>query len=227
MRRVVAWAIAAAILAGCGSEGVPVGGANTTSLTDTTPLAQLVREFSSAPSRLNDIQHFEEVARPPSDPERAVSVVLATVTDVERGTAQSWGDDEDNPDAGRAVPYDSPDADTKTIHVTAEVTEVLFGELPEQTIRVGLVLPSDADFERLKPEVLELGTVVLPVYRSPVFDYEDDLYGIRRDGSLLLVVDQAGALTAPFFGSDAGALLSNVPTVDRLRARLVKRRSGS
>ena len=164
--------------------------------------------------------HFEEVAQAPSDPERAVSVVVATVVEVEKGTARSWGDDAGNPDARRSVSFDSPDANTKTIHLTAEVTEVLFGEVTEKTIRVGLAVLAEADFERLKPEVLRLGTVVLPIYRSPVFDYDDSLYGIRRDGSLLLVVDRADVLSAPYHGSDAGRLLSNVPTLDRLRVQL-------
>lgn len=217
MRRVAAWAIAGAALAGCTSDDVPAGGGEAGM---TPPVAELIQGFSSAPSRMNDIQHFEEVAQPPSDPERAVTVVVATVLDVEKGTARSWGDDEGNPEAGRAVPFDSPDADTKTIHLTVAVHEVLFGEDTETTIRVGLVLPSEADFEQLEPEVLGLGTVVLPIYRSPVFGDEKDLYGIRRDGSLLLVVNPAGALAAPFFGGDAGKLLSNVPTLDRLRARL-------
>ena len=213
------------VVTGCGSEPVADESgefAGTTVVNgDGAYLADLVRGFSSAPSRFPDIKHFEEVSKAPSDPSRATSVAVATVVGVERGTAQSWGDDEDNPDAGREVAFASTDADTKTIHLTVEVREVLFGDLTEETISVGLALLAEADFDRVRNDLLGLGTVVLPIYRgSPVFDYEDDLYAIRRDGSLLLVVDEAEGLSAPFFGGDADQLLVNVPTLERLRAQL-------
>jgi hypothetical protein len=85
---------------------------------------------------------------------------------------------------------------------------------------VGLALPGSPDFERVKADLLALGTVVLPIYRSPVFDYDDGLYGIKRDGSVLLVIGKAGALSAPYYEADPDSLLVNTSTLDRLRARV-------
>jgi hypothetical protein len=219
----VALALAVAVLAGaCGDESVadeesaPVTAVEPA---DRTYVAGLVRALNMGVYRMNDITHFEEVTRAPSEPSREVSIVLGTVVGVEKGAAQGPPQDEDNPEAGGRLPFDTPDASWKSVNITVDVTEVLVGDAAE-TIRVGLALPGSADFERIKADILDLGTVVLPIYRSPVFDYDDELHGIWRDGSLLLVVDKAGRLSAPYFEANPEPLLDNTPTLDQLKVRV-------
>ena len=223
MKWIVAWVLAVAVLAGgCGDESVADEDSATATAVerpDRTHVADLVRSLNMGAYRNNDITHFEEVTRAPSDPSRAVSIVLGTVVDVEKGTAQGPAQDEDNPEAGGPLPFDTPDASSKSVHITVKVTEVLVGETAE-TIRVGLALPGSAELEQVKADLLALGTVVLPIYRSPVFDHDDGLYGIKRDGSLLLVIGEAGALSAPYYEADPEPLLVNTSTLDQLRARV-------
>jgi hypothetical protein len=94
------------------------------------------------------------------------------------------------------VPFDSPDALWRTVHVTLDVDEVLSGEIPNGSgqITVGLGIGDvNADEAHIRDGLVALGrTVWFLRDDSPVFAYDRTLYSDIEDGRLVAPVASDG-----------------------------------
>lgn len=142
----------------------------------------------------------------PGEPAIRYSNVLArgTIVDVSPG----YGfvvDDSDDP-TGIRVEFDNKDALWKTVRLDFKVTSPLSpGVSAGDVLHVGYALNGDADFITIKQAFMSLGDVVLPLDRSPVFGYADELYGIAGNGSLFLSIDSDGTVSLPALDSSEEA----------------------
>ena len=126
-------------------------------------------------------------------------VVVGEITEVQRGASFSWDVD----DLGREVTTQYPFGDDRamghTIHLTVAVSEVIAppSEVSIERITVGLVIGSGIGFDAVENDYSDLGTVVLFLTQSAVFDYEPGIYGIFEGGALMGVLKNDGTLRFP------------------------------
>lgn len=108
---------------------------------------------------------------------------------------------QDDP-SGTQADFDDPDAAWATVHLTLEVVEQLDSDSNPSTpgtpatLQVGYAVAPGVDVQTLEAGFRALGDVVLPLEKSPVFDYDPELYGIVADGGLLATL-QDGRLSLP------------------------------
>lgn len=145
------------------------------------------------------------------------TVVAGRITDVTPG----YGfvvDDYDNA-TGTPTKFDHPDALWRTAHLTVAVDRQLgAGDAVGDTVVVGYTVGVQEDFEVVKQGFLALGDVVLPLEKSPVFDYNAEIYGIAADGDLLTTVN-GDQLSLPALGdAEEQQMLAGVDTYAELSA---------
>jgi hypothetical protein len=121
------------------------------------------------------------------------------------------------------VPFDSPEALWRTVHLTIDVDEVVSGHIPNgsRQIRVGLAIGNiNADEGQITEGLAALGSTVWFLRNdSPVFAYDSTLYSDLEDGRLIAPVASDGSLLFPMLeeGDPAEVALRGT-TLSQLRA---------
>ena len=144
------------------------------------------------------------------------AVVVGHVTSVSPGRGFAMSEEDET----SQVPFDDPRAVWRTIHAEVAVTEVLGGQLGEDTTVVGLVWGPDRSFEVAAEGLPALGELVFFLHEgSAVYDYDPTLWAIPEDGAIIAEIGSDGRLTLPAVEPDrATRLLEGTPTLDSLRA---------
>jgi hypothetical protein len=186
---------------------------------------ELIANAGAAGSRVIDPESLVEYL--PNTTYRVRNGALVTLSDavvVGRVTGVSPGRGFYAPEEDEAstveVPFDDPRAMWRTIHAQVAVTEVVGGQLSEDTIVVGLGWGTQMPLEVAAQGLPALGDVVLFLETSsPVFDYDPGLLSIAEDGAMLAEVELGGRLMLPAIEPErAERLLAATPTLDSLRA---------
>ncbi|MDT0274824.1 hypothetical protein [Blastococcus goldschmidtiae] len=143
------------------------------------------------------------------------AVVVGHVTSVSPGRAFHYDDDEHST---TEVPFDDSRAMWRTAHAEVAVTEVLGGQVREDTIVVGF--GAGRSFDVLAAGLPALGDLVFFLQSgSAVYDYEPGIWSVAFDGSVLAEVESDGRLTLPAVEPYwAEQWLTQTPTLDSLRA---------
>ncbi len=148
------------------------------------------------------------------------AVVVGHITSVSPGHAHYWpADAEDRPPV--EVPFDDPRALSRTIHAEVAVTEVIAGQITEDTIVVGFRWGTRTPFAVAADGLPAMGDMVFFLDDdSPVFAHDSTVqYGVAEDGTMLAEVGSDGGLTLPAIEPErAVRLLAQTPTVNTLRA---------
>lgn len=144
------------------------------------------------------------------------AVVVGHVTSVRPGSGFYVSQTDDS--LSIEVPFDDPRAMWRTASAEVVVTEVLAGQVGEQTIRVGVGVPPS--FDVLAAGLPALGDVVL-FLESPSrgwFSDEPGTWRIAGDGTLLAEIAADGRLTLPAVEPYlADRYLAQNPSLDSLR----------
>ncbi len=148
-------------------------------------------------------------------------VVVGEITEVNRGASFSWDvDDTTDTVIKTQYPFGDDRAMVHTVHLTVAVSEVIAPPSEENigTTTVGLVFDSGIGFDAVNNDYSDLGTVVLFLSQSAVFDYEPGIYGIFEGGALMGVLKNDGTLRFPAM-SEPEILLGRSRTIalDTLR----------
>lgn len=120
---------------------------------------------------------------------------------------------------GLVTEFEDPRVEWRTVHATVIVEEVLgeWGSVPE-TVTVGFAIGPDIDVDRFSTGLEKMGSTVFFLYKSPVFAYNDSVYGVIRDGDMLAPIVE-GRLTLPALSEiDADLYLADGGTVTDLKA---------
>lgn len=126
-------------------------------------------------------------------------IVVGEITAVNKGASFSWDADDEGNEVTTQLPFGDDRAMGHTIHLTVDVSEVIAPQIEERLgeITVGLVVDSGIGFDSVNNDYSDLGTVVLFLRQSAVFDYEPGIYGIFEDGALMGVLKDDGTLRFP------------------------------
>lgn len=165
----------------------------------------------------NHVYRFEDLP----EFQYSTDLVRGRVVGAERALA--YRDASENPDVdgdGEVVDFDAADAQWATFHLDVEVEEVISGEFEAdvvgESIVVGLVLDPSTQPEAVFSELSDLD-LILPLKRgSVVFDYDESVFAVARDGSMIVVADEDGRLSIPARPREEKALLADAPTMDAL-----------
>jgi hypothetical protein len=153
------------------------------------------------------------------DGQRAVvdRAVIGPVQDVSKG-AGFRTPDFDSDEVVQQLDFDDPAAQWKTIHLRVADYRDLSGTKDSGPVQVGIAVGPDADFAKIKSDLLN-GRFVFFLVRSPVFAYDDARLGIVADGAMLTLVTD-GRLTLPAVNpAEADALLEGTRTEEALVAK--------
>lgn len=145
-------------------------------------------------------------------------LVVGRVLYAEPGIGLAVGGDSDE-----VVPFDAPDADLVTVHITMEVESAYGSEGritdPPITVVAGLSVGFDGTRDDILKAAASLGRVVLMLRPNDVFSYADDVYGIVDSGESIVRIADDGALSLPAAAESAAAsFLEAYPTLDSLEA---------
>lgn len=161
-----------------------------------------VRPFDSLTETLGNVEY--SIAGGPAAP-LTEAVVVGVVTDVAPGRA--FSDEKPGSPDGVGVDFDDPDAIWRSVHALVEVETVISGEAG-RVAEVGFAFDPRVPLQEIRAELVGMGSMLLFLNRSPVFDYDAGAYGTVSDGALLGLVDQQGNITLPLIeNQDAKTLL--------------------
>ena len=126
-------------------------------------------------------------------------IVVGEITAVDQGASFSWDVDDEGNEVTTEYPFGDDNAMGHTVHLTVDVSEVIAPDAEEEPaqITVGLVVDSGVSFDAVENDYSSLGTVVLFLKQSAVFDCEPGIYGIFEDGALMGVLQDDGTLRFP------------------------------
>ena len=143
------------------------------------------------------------------------AVVVGHVTSVTPGRG-FYAPEEDDASTIE-VPFDDPRAMWRTAHAEVTVTEVLGGQVQEDTIVVGFGAPQS--FDVIANGLPALGEMVFFLYAgSPVYDYEPGIWSVVFDGEVLAEVEADDRLTLPAVEPyRSEQWLAVTPTLESLR----------
>jgi len=144
------------------------------------------------------------------------AVVVGRVTDVRPGRAFTvpGGD----APGGTLTDFDDRDAQWRTFHLTVDITETISGAVKADPPTVGLAFGPSTQLETVRKDLTAMGEMVFFLNRTPVFGYDDTVYGTVADGALLAPVDSSGRLSLPALSADESRdLLRQGSTVTELR----------
>lgn len=148
------------------------------------------------------------------------AVVVGHVTNVSPGHAHYWpADAEDRPPI--EVPFDDPRAMSRTIRVEVAVTEVIAGQVTEDTVVVGFGLGTQTPLEVASQGLPAMGEMVVVLESdSPVYGHDTAVqYGVAEDGAALAEIEPGGRLSVPAIEPyRVEQFLAATPTLDSLRA---------
>lgn len=143
------------------------------------------------------------------------AVVRGRVSDVTEGKAFTV-EGADAP-GGTLTDFNDPKTQWRTFHATLDVAEVISGTANSQ-ITVGLAFGPDINVETVRKDLTTMKEVVMFLERSPVFGYDDTIYGVLGNGALIAQLDDQGTLTLPVLDANESApLLVGSATLDTLR----------
>lgn len=145
------------------------------------------------------------------------AVVVGRVTDVEPG--RGFRIEGDDAAEGIETDFDDPRALWRTVHMTVAVDSVVSGEIDRDPVTVGLAFDAASpSLDQITRDLESLGTVLLFLNHSPVFDYDPGVYGTVLDGALLATVDDQGNIRLPVLdGDEQEQLLTGSATVAALQ----------
>lgn len=126
-------------------------------------------------------------------------IVGGDVVEVRSGRSYTWELDENGENERRIeLPFDDTQAMIDTFHLAVEVTAVIAASDNRHSVgdrvQVGIALDPDVTLEDVKADFGDLEGAVFFLQDSPVFDYEDSVYGIVEDGALVAIPDEDGDL---------------------------------
>lgn len=185
-------AVAAVLLTACGSE-VESGLA----FADVT-------EFSEAGSAQYPYDSFESLTRLVS--ERAESdggmmIITGRITAVDPGASFTWAVEDEEADARgeqrTQLKYGDKESWIDTIHLQVEVDSHIAGPKAPATLTVGVAMNPGIGIDAARKDYGSLDSLVFFLRKSPVFDYEPELWGVIQDGSLMGELDESGTITFP------------------------------
>ena len=108
-----------------------------------------------------------------------------------------------------------------TFHLEVEVTALIAAADDRHSVgdrvQVGISLDPDVTFEDVKADFGKLEGAVFFLQTSPVFDYEDSVYGIVEDGALVAIPDEDGELSFSLLEDHDAVQPPKGVTLDSLR----------
>lgn len=155
----------------------------------------------------------------PGDPARPLTeaVVIGEVVDVVPG--RGFRVEGNDAPGGLETEFDDPRALWRTVHVSVQVDTLLSGAVKESPVVVGFAFDPSTSFEDVEEQFRSIGEVLLFLNRSPVFAYDDLVYGTVMDGALLGVIGEDDNIQLPVLENDEEAgLLKGASTLEQLRA---------
>lgn len=172
-----------------------------------------IRPFNSLTGLLENTEYKVGDASPRPLTE---AVIVGRVVDVEPGRGFRV-DGDDAPD-GIETDFDDPDALWRTVHASVRVESVISGAA-DQLILVGFAFDPRLPLDDIKKQMIGFGRVLMFLNKSPVFDYDPDVYATVLDGALLGLIDHEGHIALPALEETEEAdLLRAASTIDELRA---------
>ena len=119
---------------------------------------------------------------------------------------------------GKQVPFNSREAEWRTVHFEFRVDETFGGEGPNPA-RIGIAFSSATDFDKIREGHIGRGkSVVFLFMNSPVLDYDPDLAAVVEDGAMIATVNSDDRLSLDFLDADRNAvMLERVDTLEELR----------
>lgn len=171
-----------------------------------------VRPYNSLVEVLGNVEYSIEGG--PAEP-LSEAVVVGKFVDVVAGRA--FSDERPGSPDGVELDFDSPDAIWRSVHAMVEVEEVVSGSL-EGPVIAGFAFDPKVPLHEIREEFVEMGSVLLFLNRTPVFDYDPEVFGTVSDGALLGVVDR-GRISLPVMdGDQAEELLRDASTLNELKS---------
>lgn len=219
-------------VAACGSPGVP----NTEPVISNTASLEFVQAMemmtarSGGVSYLRPYESLEELL--PSVTFRLPgqglfhpvdAVVLGSITSYEEGP---WFSNSAN-DPPRPLAIGSKEANWKTGHLVVRVIEDIGDTNVGNDVTVGVAFSIEEDMETFAKGLVAAGPLVFFLTgESPVFAYDEDLYGIVEDGGMIAAILPGGDLSLPGVETVTVELLRpDRSTLESLRAAARVRRT--
>lgn len=216
MRLTIVALASVVILSGCGTAADPENASRRdviAALSARHAGASVIQPFNSLTELLANTHYQVGDASPRPLTE---AVIVGRVTDVHPGRAfRVEGDDA--PD-GIATDFDNPDALWRTVHASVAVESVISGAADE-VILVGFAFDPTLPLDDIEKQMIGFEQLLMFLNKSPVFDYDPDVYGTVFDGALVGLIDDEGHITLPALEETEEAdLLRKAPTIEELRA---------
>jgi len=131
--------------------------------------------------------------------------VIGEVTDATPGRFFYSQDDDESLPETTEVQSSDPRAAWATIHVTVRPT--YWSSLADPTtpdeVTIGLAVGAD-NVDKFVDELKGFGTIAVPLHRSAVFSYDDQIFSAYIDGAFLATVGDNGGFEFPFRPDEAG-----------------------
>jgi hypothetical protein len=125
-----------------------------------------------------------------TEPNSDLLVIQGTVTAVDRGIGMSWTFDDDA-EQRHLTDFNDPQAVVRSVHVTMTIDRLLAGSDDATDVRFGLIIDEPEQHDTLA-DGLTGEPFVAFLTRSELWDYENDLYGVMVDGTLLCRPEDEG-----------------------------------
>ena len=183
------------LFAACGGSGSPGVAFDT---------LKLQAEGTSFDRNYGSPAELSEVIRSNHESRGGTEMVLrGRIVDVERGISFAWEMDETS--VRRVdLPYGDERAETNTVHLTVEATEILSPHAEERSsVRtVGLLFDPAVSFEDIEKDFKGLGELVLFLETSGAFDYQPGTYSVMENSLLFGVLDDNGTIDFPLLDKE-------------------------
>jgi hypothetical protein len=150
------------------------------------------------------------------DPEPLASgIVVGVVRSVSDGVALSAQD-------GSEIPFDSSDAAAYVLVLNIAVEYGLGSASGDTMIRVGIKVTNPVDVEQLSRGLVEVGRILVVLDEPGDFDFNTNLYSVRRSGTMLATVAEDGTLTFPALSETESDFVGTLTTIDEVLAEAAR-----
>ena len=155
----------------------------------------------------------------PGYPARPLTEAVVTGEVVDVAPGRGFRVEGNDASGGIETDFDDSRALWRTVHVSVNVDTLLSGATKDSPVVVGFAFGAETSFEDVEEQFRSLGKVLLFLNRSPVFAYDELVYGTVMDGALLGVIDEDDNIQLPVLENDEEAgLLKGASTLEQLRA---------